>query len=667
MLALYVALRIGMPRPFWAPLAAYVVSQPFSGAVRSKAIYRVIGTVLGAAVAVLLVPRLVSYSLLLTLALALWLGVCLYISLLDRTPRSYIFMLAGYTAALIGLPALVDTTVFNAATMFDASLARVEEISIGIICATLVHSLVFPQSIGPVILRRMDQALDDALIWTRHALLGSEQSERTIDHRKLAQDITEMRLMSTHLPFDTSNLRWTANATRVLQDRLSAMVPLISAVEDRVRILREAEGGENPCFGKKLLADIVAWVQAGTGATSEGAVELRRRIGDAAPAIDFQSSWNDLVKVNLAEELTGMVDAWENCLHLRRQINAGMNGAIPDDRRPLTRIPTRELHTDRGMALMSAFAAVIAVCVSCAFWVVSGWPLGFAAPMMAALYCTFFATQDDPVPALKVTLNSTIYSTPFAGLYLLYLLPSAHSFEMLVLAFAPFLIVSGIFMARPATALSVTPFLMTTLASMTMIDMGASDMTSFINGQISQAIGVGAAVLFTQLLRSVNAEWTARRLLRAGWSEIERLGRAVKAPPAMAVTVRMVDRISLLAPRLAASGIGKNPAAANALEDLRIGLNMALLMRIQPRLKRNALSAQPLLQELSEHFRNRPVRPLQRDPALLEEIDCTLNKVCCSPFFVRRKDAVAALAGIRCDLFPDASPYQPKTETHKEL
>ena len=40
MLALYVAMRMGLPRPFWAMLTAYVVSNPFSGAVRSKAIYR---------------------------------------------------------------------------------------------------------------------------------------------------------------------------------------------------------------------------------------------------------------------------------------------------------------------------------------------------------------------------------------------------------------------------------------------------------------------------------------------------------------------------------------------------------------------------------------------------------------------------------------------------
>ncbi|MEJ2794497.1 FUSC family protein, partial [Iodobacter sp. LRB] len=91
MLALYIAFSMDLPRPFWAMLTAYIVAHPFSGAVRSKAIYRVIGTVLGSVVTLLLVPNLVNAPELLLLALALWISLCIYLSLLDRTPRSYTF------------------------------------------------------------------------------------------------------------------------------------------------------------------------------------------------------------------------------------------------------------------------------------------------------------------------------------------------------------------------------------------------------------------------------------------------------------------------------------------------------------------------------------------------------------------------------------------------
>jgi uncharacterized membrane protein YccC len=67
--------------------------------------------------------------------------LCLFVALHDRTPRSYMFVLSGYTAALIGFP-----SVLAPGTVFDTAVGRVEEITIGVICAALVHSLILPKS-----------------------------------------------------------------------------------------------------------------------------------------------------------------------------------------------------------------------------------------------------------------------------------------------------------------------------------------------------------------------------------------------------------------------------------------------------------------------------------------------------------------------------------------
>jgi len=213
MLALYISLAAGLPRPFWAMMTAYIIASPFSGAVRSKALFRVCGTLIGSTMTIFLVPRLANAPELLSLALACWVGVCLYVSLLDRTPRSYIFMLAGYTAGLIGFPAVTDPSA-----IFDTGLARVEEITIGILSATVVHSLVFPQGVGPVLLGRLDRAIADAQRWMRDVLQpGADKAQAVHTRLALAGEISEMRVMSTHLPFDTSHLRWTAGMVHGLQ------------------------------------------------------------------------------------------------------------------------------------------------------------------------------------------------------------------------------------------------------------------------------------------------------------------------------------------------------------------------------------------------------------------------------------------------------------------
>ena len=107
MISYYVSLRIGFSQPVWAVTTVYLVSQPLAGAVVSKSLYRLLGTILGGAAAVIFLPAFVGEPLALSFVLALWLGLCVYIAQLDRTPRSYIFLLAGYTASVIGFPAVL--------------------------------------------------------------------------------------------------------------------------------------------------------------------------------------------------------------------------------------------------------------------------------------------------------------------------------------------------------------------------------------------------------------------------------------------------------------------------------------------------------------------------------------------------------------------------------
>ena len=99
-LALSIGFLLGLPRPYWSIITVYVVSQSHAGETRSKALYRAIGTAVGAGAAALLVPALAATPWLLALALAAWVGLCIHLSLLDRTPRGYVFALSGYTAAI---------------------------------------------------------------------------------------------------------------------------------------------------------------------------------------------------------------------------------------------------------------------------------------------------------------------------------------------------------------------------------------------------------------------------------------------------------------------------------------------------------------------------------------------------------------------------------------
>ncbi|MGH7192889.1 MAG: FUSC family protein, partial [Candidatus Saccharimonadales bacterium] len=92
MIALYIALIMDMPRPYWAMATVFIVSSPFVGPTSSKALYRALGTFFGAAAAVFFVPMFVQSPLLLAVIIALWTGTLLFLSLHVRTANSYAFM-----------------------------------------------------------------------------------------------------------------------------------------------------------------------------------------------------------------------------------------------------------------------------------------------------------------------------------------------------------------------------------------------------------------------------------------------------------------------------------------------------------------------------------------------------------------------------------------------
>ena len=655
MLAMYIANRAGLPRPFWSMLTSYVVAAPMAGNVRSKALFRFCGTLIGCTATVLMVPALANAPELLTLALALWVGGCLYLSLQDRTARSYVFMLAGYTAALIGFPS-VETPL----NLFDNAIARVEEIGLGILCATVVHSLVLPVGMAPTLLGLLDRGLEDARQWFADVLRRPEGDDAPLatDRQRLAGDITQLRLLSTHVPFDTSHLRWTAGAIGAMQDALAALTPALSAVEDRLQALAEAEGALAADVAA-LLAQTAQWLHAEStsGVDRDGAMDnLLASLRELGANASAGTPWTRALRIGLAVRLEELVRGWRDCETLRRQIDDGLTGAAP--LRRTASFDNRVLHKDTGLALLSAFAAVLAICLCSAFWIATAWPSGSAAAMMAAVFCSFFATMDDPVPAINNFMKYTILSAPVSAVYVLVLLPLVHDFGMLVLVCAPVFLLIGAWCGRAATAPSAMAMLFGIAGTLSMHDTSVNvDLPSFLNSTLAQVLGILAAALVTRLVRTVGADWSARRIRRATWRE---LGAMAAAPRGEfvdhAYAVRMVDRIALLAPRVVqADPVVRNETVEGALRDLRSGLDIVALQRARPSLPSVGIGA--VMRGVARLFHGRSAGREGAPPAaLLADLDGALEGALHNDGNdgLDTRAAVTALVGLRRTLFPGA-------------
>ena len=645
MLALYLSSRFGLPRPFWAMMSAYIVAHPLAGHVRAKALYRFGGTLLGCAAAVVLIPPLSGSPELLSLALALWVGLCLFLSLLDRSARSYVFMLAGYSAAMIGFP-----FVEAPAAMFDTAVARVTEIGLGILCASVVHSIAFPTSLAPSVIDVMDRALGDARQWLRD-LLREKPNEANggriaADRQRLALDITQLRLLSTQLPFDTTNLRWAGGAINALQDRIAALAPTLSAVEDRLEALGTASGGL-PHDISSTLARHTRWLDpAAPRMAADEARAAFHAIADGPAA----SSWIRALRIDLAMRLEDLVAGWCACTALRGDIDALLAGNAVPPRRAAA-LGRTVLHLDRGLALRSALTAVLATAISCALWIATGWPSGSAMAMGAAVFCSFFATMDDPVPAMHKFITALLWSLPVSVFYVLGVMPLAHDFGMLVLCIAPVFLVVGCYMARPASSLAALGMFFGVAGTLALQDTATADLVSFISSNLALFVGALIAARVTALVRSVGRDWTAERIRRATWNDLAQLAAAAQhASDHDAYASRMLDRMSLLLPRVAPDGVEEAQLAAHrALRELRVGADIAALQRHRGQLPAHAASH--LFKELAFALRAQLAGAPQRHASLLPHIDRLLLDAVLAD---AARPAVAGLVGLRRNLFPAA-------------
>lgn len=646
LLALGIALWVDLPRPYWAMATVYITMQPLAGATRSKAVYRVVGTLIGVSAAVVMVPPLVASPEMLTLALALWTAGCLYLSLLDRTPRAYLFMLAGYTAALIGFPA-----VTNPETIFDTAVSRAEEITLGILCASLVASVVFPEPVGPVLASRIGAWLAEAGRWTGDVLSDAGEAPGSRARRlRLAAEAAEIDALSAHLAYDTSAQSRAVPLVQLLRGRMLMLLPVLSSLADRIAALRGLSGLTPEL--RSLLAEVEAWSAAGASAVEADA--LLARIGAADRPLPAHATWTALVRASLLDRLRELVAIGRDCRVLQEGIARG-SGSV---REPLAftnefggRAPR---HRDHGMAFRSALSAFLSMVACVVVWIATAWPDGATAAMMGAVLSCLFATQDDPVPAILSFATWTGIAAAAIGVLLFGVMPLVHDFVSLALVLAPALVLCGLLMTHPKTLPVGLALGVNGNALLAIQDRYTSEFGAYVNSGLALVGGIWIAALVTRLVRSVGAEHGARRLIAASRTDLARAARRRGRGDRTAFAHLMLDRLGLLVPRLAAAGPDSDLARIDTLAALRVGMNLVSLRRARHGLPAGQVaSLDSALDAVAQHYEG--LRG-PASPVLLARIDAALAELGAESGARGRRDALLGLAGLRRALFPEAPP-----------
>lgn len=601
MLALFIAFRLDLSEPMWSVTTVYVVSQPLTGMVLSKSIYRVLGTVIGAIASLVFIALFSNSRELFCLALALWMGIGTAITVYLRdAPQAYVGMLSGYSAAIIGLAVALQPE-----SAFDIAVARCLEITLGIVCATLVHHLVFPQRAGDALRKALQETLPNMARWAGDALRGQQsEAQGLIDRRRILGAVVSLDRLRVFAMFDTPPLKVFDPAIRQIEGKLLSLLAILMSVYDRFAVLTR----ERPALAAELrrllehaaahLADTAGAITPDdASAESAGETALRAEIASHIPPVEeLRRDRFAFLARSILLRLTNVVDLWRDAVWLRTHVSSGtrLPGSLA--------APAFRPYRDLNAALIDGVVTTITVIAASAFWILSAWPSGPIAVTFAAIICAITGGRDDPGVASINFLRMSLLGALIAAGYVFAILPPLTGFVALAMALAPFYLFCGLLLANPSTVQVVMPMIFTGGGLMAITNRMNYDFEGFLNNALGYIVGIGMGAVGLYLLRPRGTKRAVGRLLHGLFRDLANVCQTTHLDRE-GFESRMFDRINALFARLDPMVTEDRAIIQGALASLRIGLNAIALRTWLPELPAAAsVPIENALAALAGHF-----------------------------------------------------------------
>lgn len=561
MLALYIAFELNLSYPIWAIGTVFVIANPYSGMMASKSIYRILGTLIGAIFAIAVMPHLVNTPWLFTFVLATWVGICLYLSLIDRSPRSYVVMLAGYTAVIICFNSIyyIDTV-----SIFDMAVGRFLEISLGVVCSAVVSATIFPMHIGPVVELRVTKTMQD----TKQAFDSILSDPAHTDNytqllTNITRDTTDIHSMAVHLSYETSKFKGMTKPLQELLHQVTMLVANLVAMSERIKQLDQIDLTYRP-YLLDFHQKIDDFLEGENAILEDELKHLPEHFDQEFQIIaEHATAKQQVILGSLKMDIRHFIQNVRAVKFIWQCMQQG-NHSLPESIVPLT-TTYPSLHRDYGVAVRGGISAFLTTNIACAFWILSGWKMGFMVAEMAAITACILTFLDDPVPALKIFIRSSIYAAILVFIYAYGIFPHITAFWELAVVLAPFIMFCVMLYLHPPLHALGLPLIMSTIMGLNLQNRYLMDQITFFDASIATVIGPIITVCIMQMVRSMSPEMTVKRMLALHYKAM-RESIAMSYGTGFRIHLRsMLDRIGVLNTKLIQS------------EQLKIEINNALI------------------------------------------------------------------------------------------
>ncbi|MER8446814.1 FUSC family protein [Mesorhizobium sp. M1066] len=567
LIALLAAYALKLDHPQWAMMTVFIVAQPVAGMVLAKGFYRLLGTLVGGMAAIGITTVCGTNPWVLVTVLAVWIGICTFVSSLLRNPEAYGAALAGYTAMIIGLPAFGQPHL-----VVDLAVARCAEIVLGIVCAGLTSRLILPKLASDAIVSRLKRCILDLATYAGGAFSGGDPATLSALHRKLITDAQTLGEMRAYARLEAPSFAPRAHPVR------RTIGQLLSALS-AARALHSHAAPKNAALipVRSELQSLVGELATKPGALDDTALWMARLDAIAGNARQMPDTSTDqgndrigtITRLTIAADFA---DALKQVLRGLDALRAPATGPARGSRQPALVV-----HRDYAGASRNALRAALATLLVAAFWLTTKWSEAAGTVILVAVVSSLFAARPDPVQVAWGFFKGTLLALPFAFLVGQIALPALPGFGWFMLFVVPILVPTALAMANPRYVGVATAFAINFLAFLSPHQAMTYDPGPFFAGSASILVGILLAIGVFIVVLPADPWLAANRIVRAMREDLARLCLHERVPRRSAFESLAYDRINQLMPLVQNAGQKGDAVLGGGVAAVTVGLEVLRL------------------------------------------------------------------------------------------
>ena len=518
-LALFVAYWLELDNAYWAGTSAALVCQPQLGASLRKGWFRMIGTIVGAVMIVLLAVCFPDDRVAFLIGLALWGGACAFAATVLRNYAAYAAALSGYTAAIIAGDQLGPTGGVNG-DIFMLAVTRLTEITIGIVCAGVVLAGTDFGGARRRLARQLSALVAGITtgVMCALAMAGPELPDTQPVRRDLIRRVIMLDPLIDQTIGESSQIRY---HSPVLQKAVEGLFVALSgwrAVANHLVRLPDGQARADTakvlrCLGsKRLLME-----QEGAARWMADPVRLHRNCETASRRLAAMPADTPSVRL-IADETAAALMGMTQALN-------GLALLVRDPARPMPRAGIVRLRVPDWLpALVNAGRAFVTIGVVTLFWIVTAWPNGAGAIIWASVSVILLSPRADQAYAFALRFAAgNALAAVFAAILAFAVLPHMQTFAGFSVAIGTYLVPIGALMAQPWQTALFAPMAGNLVPLLAPANQMNYDPIQFYNATLALVGGSTVGTLAFRLLPPLSPAFRTRRLLALTLRDLRRL------------------------------------------------------------------------------------------------------------------------------------------------